>query len=69
VLGCLSRFYEKRYEKQDIPVKNGIPQIRTDKHSTVFDPALVSLCPVFDPVSVYPGKNENERENTEYGCG
>jgi hypothetical protein len=64
-----SRIEEKRNEKRDIPVKNGIPQIRTDKCSTVFDPAPGSLCPIFGPVSVYPGKNENGREKTVYGCG
>jgi hypothetical protein len=60
-----SRIEEKRNEKRDIPVKNGIPQIRTDKCSTVFDPAPGSL----RPVSVYPGKNENGREKTVYDCG
>jgi hypothetical protein len=57
-----SRIEEKRNEKQDIPVKNGIPQIRTDKCSTVFYPAPGLLRPVFSPVSVYPRKNENGRE-------
>ena len=56
----LSRFYEKR----DIPVKNG-PQIRTDKRSTVFDPAPVLIRPVFGPVSVYPVKNENGRKKRD----
>jgi len=42
-VGLLSRFYEKR----DIPVKKGIPQIRTDKRSTVFD----HVPPVLFPVS------------------
>ena len=68
-VGLLSRFYEKWDRKRDIPVKNGIPQIRTDKRSTVFDPAPVLIRPIFDPVSIYPVKNENERENTVYGCG
>jgi hypothetical protein len=36
-----SRIEEKRNEKRDIPVKNGIPQIRTDKCSTVFGPVSV----------------------------
>ena len=63
-VGLLSRFYEKRDRKRDIPVKNGIPQIRMDKLSTVFDPAPALIRPVFGPVSVYPVKNENERENT-----
>jgi hypothetical protein len=58
-----SRNEEKRNEKRDIPVKNGIPQMRTDKCSTVFDPTPGSLRPVFGLVSVYPGKNENGREN------
>jgi hypothetical protein len=58
----LSRIQEKRDAKRDIPVKNGIPQIRTDKRCTVFGPGPGSLCPVFGPVSVYPGKNENGRE-------
>jgi hypothetical protein len=51
------------------PIKNEIPQIQMDKCSTVFDPAPVLIRPVFRPVSVYPVKNENERENTVYGCG
>ena len=69
LLGYLSRIYGKRDAKRDIPVKNGIPQIWTDKSFTVFDPAPVSIHPVFGPVSVYPVKNENERKNTVYGCG
>ena len=56
MLGCQSRINEKR----DILVKNGIPQIRTDKHSTVFGPALVLHCPVFGPVSVYPEKTKTD---------
>ena len=42
--------------------------MRTDKRSTVFDPAPALIRPVFGPVSVYPIKNENERKNTVYGC-
>jgi hypothetical protein len=51
-----------------IPIKNRIPQIRTDKRCTIFGPIPNSLRPVFGPVSVYPGKNENGRKNTVYGC-
>ena len=47
MLGYFSRF-----------MKNGIPQIQSDKRSTVFG-----------PVSVYPIKNKNKWENTVYGCG
>jgi hypothetical protein len=50
-------------------MKNGIPQIRTEKCSTIFDPAPGSPRPVFGPVSVYPRKNENGREKMVYGCG
>ena len=64
-VGLLFHFYEKR----DIPVKNGIPQIRTEKRSTVFDLAPVLTRPVSGPVSVYPKKNENRQENTAYGSG
>jgi hypothetical protein len=40
-LHAQSRIDEKRDEKRDIPVKNGISQIRTDKRSIVFSPAPV----------------------------
>jgi hypothetical protein len=59
-----SRIEEKRNEKRDIPVKNGIPQIRMKKCSTIFDPAPGSL----RPVSIYPRKNENGQEKTVYSC-
>jgi hypothetical protein len=51
-----SRFEEKRNAKRDIPVRNRIPQILTDKCSTVFNPGPVLPRPVFGPVSVYSGK-------------
>ena len=41
MLGCLSRIDEKWDAKWDIPVKNGISQIRTDKYFTVFGAAPV----------------------------
>jgi hypothetical protein len=64
-VGLLSQIYEKR----DIPVKNRIPQIWTDKHSTIFGPAPISPHPVFGPVSVYPVKTETNGKNMIYGCG
>jgi hypothetical protein len=53
-----SRFEEKRDEKRDIPVKNGIPQIRTDKCSTVFGPVSVYSIPFSVPFSFIPEKTK-----------
>jgi len=44
-------------------------EAESSKKLRVFDPAPVLIRPVFGPVSVYPVKNKNERENTVYGCG
>jgi hypothetical protein len=60
-LGCLSRIAENGI----IPDENGIPQIRTDKRSTVFGPAPGSVRPVFGPVSVYPAKKR--KRTGKYG--
>jgi hypothetical protein len=53
-----SHFEEKRDEKWDIPVKNGIPQIRTDKCSTVFGPVSVYAVPFSVPFPFIPEKTE-----------
>jgi hypothetical protein len=53
-----SRFEEKRDEKRDIPVKNGIPQIRTDKCSTVFGPVSVYVVPFSVPFPFIPEKTK-----------
>jgi hypothetical protein len=58
-----SRFEEKRDEKRDIPVKNGIPQIRTDKCSTVFGPVSVYAVPFSVPFPFIPEKTKTVGKN------
>lgn len=48
----------------NIPVKNKILQIQTDKRSIIFDPALVSLRRSHLPLSCK--KNKNEHKNIVY---
>jgi hypothetical protein len=55
-----SRIEEKRNEKRDIPVKNGIPQIRTDKWSTVFGPVSVYSVPFSVPFPFIPEKTKTD---------
>jgi hypothetical protein len=55
-----SRIEEKRDEKRDIPVKNGIQQIRTDKCSTVFGPVSVYSVPFSVPFPFIPKKTKTD---------
>jgi hypothetical protein len=54
-----------KWGKQEYLVKNGIPEIWTEKHRTFFIP----IPAIYHPVTVFPVNTKMVRVKTEYGTG